>query len=1396
MEENHLILQHNIGFVQGIHYGDNVFYADAGLDLTPKHAAQELHNKSKVQWEASGTCDWLVRSESFSSWESAREEDGPALLWIHGRFGSGKTVLMSRIIHKIQHERSTGRDPSHAHLLYFYVDFHDVADKNTQYRQVLTTFWEQASPGLKASDTFGKNTPAVDIQQELHKLLVSSGRDVYIFIDAFEQLEQTSQDQLISGLNALAQKLRVKNDGGGCLRVVVSSRDCTGTNQLRGHRLLTIEVSAENNGNDINTYLSKTLESALFRRKPRLRQEVLEKLTAKADGMFLWAHLQAANMCNMTLESQVARALANLTPPQMMSSMYKAYADEFEAEEELIRRQVAQRTVALLAHNNGSLGKDVLLLALSVGEAGRVDAVLHRDLASEPHAVDRFCSYLVRLDEGSEVFRFCHLSVADFFRGYESPLYNRRVAELCLSYLCAPEFSQKADDGAAWYNPGALGSVVQDNPFLQFASLKWAVSTKKSLPPEATTAVKESHSTILAFFACLFGKDEGGAGEGGLRGNLQLAFQIYFISLGKPMSRGISHEHAISYFGLFEFIDEFRTRGWFDVAKADGAGLTPIHWAIRNDNDLGAAHRTVQKLVAHGADVDAKDGSNRNPLHRASHCGNLLVVDLLIDKGAELNSRTENGETALIAACRQHHESIVQRLTEAEVDVTCGSIFGTGLQVISMIGCCSCAKLLLKARPGNRIVEPSGPFGTCLHTAAFYGHAPLIRLLCEYDMDFNATHRTYGSPITAAAEGYNSGTDEEPFLQIIQELVAKGTDVNDKTGSVGPALRSAAYHGGERLVTLLLAKGAKVRRANGQMGSAYQAADERGHEEIKRMLLASDPRAARYGRGDGSQIRKRQVVQRKIFRASVSTSSMGTIDGLVGQFEKFFQREIRQGDSPILRGLAGLGENCFHDVIGLATKTFHKQAEPIKKPPSRRTSLLRYVTSVICLRGRSSPADQPDPAGRPPDAGVSRLRRATTSFFYDASGEHFQQVLDRMTEAAVKILEYAIASEDEQVIKLIANSWTDALNRLVLSPGFGESMLETVIQKRSRELKGFLVDKKLSVEERRGKSRALALVGIELLLAAVERGQRSRHLSYIISKLWTRAVQDVESLGRDGEAPVQEFIEIFMARACKAIDTQDPVNTEVCLKAVLALLGASALSPKRNLLYMFGAKWVEAWNRALSTNMAHVGVRVMDERREEMEQLLREDAYEKALASVLADAGVLRQAIRLGSETAVSSLRKCLEHGLDLLARIGSDSTDPLMERHVRACFDTVTELFATAEQVRPRHLDTVARKVLRVCQVMPESRYGEMMGIMNNLIEEADLGIDPSRREARLVQIRRTIALFIEVALGSEDDNRRVLETLKDNSLPNLTGQVPDIRKVAESAQYTKAARYLDHGQ
>jgi ankyrin repeat protein len=74
--------------------------------------------------------------------------------------------------------------------------------------------------------------------------------------------------------------------------------------------------------------------------------------------------------------------------------------------------------------------------------------------------------------------------------------------------------------------------------------------------------------------------------------------------------------------------------------------------------------------------VDAVDGSKRTPLHYAADREQVEVVKLLVESGATVDMKDEDGMTALLTAVMCEHEDIVKVLVDHGADVNAEDIDG------------------------------------------------------------------------------------------------------------------------------------------------------------------------------------------------------------------------------------------------------------------------------------------------------------------------------------------------------------------------------------------------------------------------------------------------------------------------------------------------------------------------------------------------------------------------------------------------------------------------------------------------------------------------------------------------------------------------------------------------
>ena len=93
----------------------------------------------------------------------------------------------------------------------------------------------------------------------------------------------------------------------------------------------------------------------------------------------------------------------------------------------------------------------------------------------------------------------------------------------------------------------------------------------------------------------------------------------------------------------------------------DSAGCTPLHYlagavAAKKERD----HELVGLLVNNGADVNTRDNKGFTALIIASEWGRSEVARLLIEKGADINTQNIEGASALLVASVMGHTDIVR----------------------------------------------------------------------------------------------------------------------------------------------------------------------------------------------------------------------------------------------------------------------------------------------------------------------------------------------------------------------------------------------------------------------------------------------------------------------------------------------------------------------------------------------------------------------------------------------------------------------------------------------------------------------------------------------------------------------------------------------------------------
>lgn len=258
--------------------------------------------------------------------------------------------------------------------------------------------------------------------------------------------------------------------------------------------------------------------------------------------------------------------------------------------------------------------------------------------------------------------------------------------------------------------------------------------------------------------------------------------------------------------GSPDFVDMFIGCG-LDVNARDRIyGNTPLHFYL---TFKGNALPLVRRLVARGADVNARNKAGQTPLMRAAMSGALNpdTLRFLLDRGADINARGKDGMTLLHYLARA-----------VTIDYT----------EVARLAIARGADINAKYRIGGSTDPAAG--NTPLHAAAMSGQTGIGALLVAKGASVNEPGATHETPLTLALD--NNHTD---FARM---LISHGARVNPGDRAPEVPLNIAIRHDNADAVRLLLNHGADIRiaAASGGMSSLLLAA-RRGNLDITRMLI-------------------------------------------------------------------------------------------------------------------------------------------------------------------------------------------------------------------------------------------------------------------------------------------------------------------------------------------------------------------------------------------------------------------------------------------------------------------------------------------------------------------------------------------------------------------------------
>ncbi|SPB47113.1 unnamed protein product [Aspergillus niger] len=310
----------------------------------------------------------------------------------------------------------------------------------------------------------------------------------------------------------------------------------------------------------------------------------------------------------------------------------------------------------------------------------------------------------------------------------------------------------------------------------------------------------------------------------------------------------------ICCFGFVEILEDDDVVEDLDVNQTNKDESSGLYLAARGGHIM-----VVQKLLDMGANIDAPGFQYGDALQAACFGGWTEIVQLLINHDAT-SSVPRRGEysSPLQAALAGDNNPIAEYLLNAGVKLTTQQQFDDAIETAAFKGNVSVFQRLMagevgdftpKIRPdplqvalaGGKmrraklllqscadINEEKGFFGNALAAAITSERLSIVQLVLDAGANIELRGR-YGFPLRAAVIINN--------FEITKCLLEKGADPNVIDEELGDALQAAASRGSLEIMSLLLAYKADVLGRGGHFGDTLQAAAFGSHEKAVELLI-------------------------------------------------------------------------------------------------------------------------------------------------------------------------------------------------------------------------------------------------------------------------------------------------------------------------------------------------------------------------------------------------------------------------------------------------------------------------------------------------------------------------------------------------------------------------------
>jgi hypothetical protein len=608
-----------------------------------------------------GTCKWVLNHEMYQSWCSSPKDD---LLWISADPGCGKSVLSKFLI-----DEELRTEASRSTCYFFFKDNEEQNDLAIALCAVLHQLFTHKPELLRhAIPIWQRNKDKLQQETgELWRILLSAASDpaaghVVCILDALDECERQGRETLIGYLKKFHNSSTPEQDFG--LNFLVTSRPYVDIkDQWHGitSGIPTLWLAGEMMNEDISKEINHVIDARVLEvsYKKKLSQDLQESLKTKLKGMnnrtYLWLYLVMEQIQDSLKHTQKTYDRIIDTIPSSVQEAYEKIlsksANKSETRSLLYIMVGAARPLTLQEMD--------VAFSLATQSGCNSYAELDRDGVNLETRIRNLCGLFVYINDSR--VQLIHQTAKEFLMQKKSSL-PPSLGIWSQSLHKEEPVKELLFEREIYLNtsPQAWSSSIQEEKaeemmakiclqYLLFTDFNGPVRNEK---PE----FNESPEFEFMDYAAV---------------NWTAHFRNAKISEGSLL--------LSSALTLYES-PSWRLRIWFSrywknlhTYRDPPQGLTNLHFAAIT------GHRAmVPKLLMarHAVDVDTKDENGWTALDWAAENGHEAVVRLLLEAGAGVDVHGTDGRTPLHWAAENGHEAVVRLLLEA----------GAGVDVQDTIG--------------------------------------------------------------------------------------------------------------------------------------------------------------------------------------------------------------------------------------------------------------------------------------------------------------------------------------------------------------------------------------------------------------------------------------------------------------------------------------------------------------------------------------------------------------------------------------------------------------------------------------------------------------------------------------------------------------------------------------